>query len=205
MIRTDNALNLESLIAENETILLDTSVLIGNIGSSYNTNEKTSFSEELIRHLDIGANLYITNLICRELDDGGKIKKKDIKKIHKNRHYLATLRDGRERDKLDRKLINSFREKDKIIDFHYDNEYSEIYADCASFSGSLSETDIELLISSIILSRKSKKCALISDDIGIFKTLTEYERQTGYIHNLKFFVKKEAGYIELRRPKSVSL
>ncbi len=189
-------------------ILIDTSAISTYLSSNPNNGnekEKTninrlgiSSAEFVIKYLQRGGNIFITPNIEEENCPKSKYKfKKSIKKMDrapkKQRKNLLNLqRSIRESIKIKKKMINLFEKKGKVLDLTQTEEYQELYSryNFLLTHFKLSETDSDILISSVLLSR-SNNTALVTNDFKIFyagKNLCVNEKIERT--NLEFFVRK---------------
>lgn len=189
--------------------LFDTSVLLNYFTENKNSRTLAEKIAKIEKHYNFfslmqnyigkGSNFYITPLISEELQAGHSYSlKKNIKRMGfcRNRELLKLHRKEREGYKKQRRLVETFRDNNKILELRegekifyqiFYNRYIELKE-----KYNLSEADFDFLISGMTLARARCSVTLVSNDLGIFHARGDiWKEKTRWPKKLKFFVRRD--------------
>ncbi|MBA7524775.1 hypothetical protein ES705_16917 [subsurface metagenome] len=209
MEKKNYRVSLEGLALRKCPVLFDTSVLLNYLTKNKNSRtlaEKIAKIEEhynfvslMQNYIGKGSNFYITPLISEELQAGYNYSiKKNIKRMGfcRNRGLLKLHRKERESYKEQRKLVETFRDKNKILELREGEKifYQIFYNRYIEFKEkyNLSEADFNFLISGMTLAKARCSVTLVSNDLGIFHARGDiWKEETRWPKKFKFFVRRD--------------
>jgi len=209
MEKKNYRVSLEGFALRKCPTLFDTSVLLNYYNRNQNPRTLTEKFAKIEEHYNFfslmqnyigkGSNFYITPLISEELQAGHNYSlKKNIKRMGfcRNRELLKLHRKEREGYKKQRRLVETFRDNNKILELRegekifyqiFYNRYIELKE-----KYNLSEADFDFLISGMTLARARCSVALVSNDSDIFHARKDILGEENlWFRKVKFFVRKD--------------
>jgi len=183
MIEKNNFRTLDEITSKYSIILMDTSILCnGCLKERRRLNfwderrneleEQIKFMDLLIDYIKKDAPYFITPLIAEEYLRGNYPYKRIIKskEVQQNRKILELCRKTRDSSKKRKSLIDTFREKDRILKLNNDeqdlyNTFCETHPNLLGYE--LGDVDLDFFISGAVISQAREPVGLICNDFGI--------------------------------------
>ena len=206
MIKRNNQRTLREIVFEYPIILIDNTVLCNSYcrprkaltffeEKEIELKEQYQFRDLLIDYIETGMPCFITSLVSKEYLRGNYPYKKIIKNenVQRNRRVLNFCRQKKDSSKGRRKLIGVFQENNKILDLNEEeyNLYNNFYRRYPKLlSYKLSDVDLDILISGMVVSQTRGPAGLVSNDFGIVRAWKYSKKKTGRNNKkLSFFIK----------------
>lgn len=187
-------MSLEEISVSSDTILLDSSILLGTYECLSNANRTKIYCAEeslsyFTRKIDIISNILLTEKIYSELSNFSfisKYPKKDFKRDEQNRAYIEIIF---QKDK--QKFLEKMALQGNILKLSknelkkYNKIHSKYFQKKKRYH--LSEPDYDLAVSALICGQEGEKTSIISNDNGIKKIWHDFLDLENFGENLKFF------------------
>ncbi len=193
-----NIYTLEDITSEYSVAIVDTCVLSRSFGKDVAQNpekkrdeliENHEFRKEMMRCLEIGFPIFITELVYEEYlnkphyDYKKALKKIDRRKDRDSKLLKKVARQIRDAEREERKLISMFKDMESILKFDENEKdlYDTLYEKYLTFKGEqdLSEADYDILISGIVTGQTRGFPAILSNDSGIINAWRDFKNREG--------------------------
>ncbi len=151
---------------------IDDAPIERNLGVKISMQEKRNAYGEKFRKFLPQSQFYVSQMVLDEIQAGyNGLKKTALSENStlKRRRLLGLRRARKIGKKLATSLGYSLQERGKIIDFKSQDDYQKLRAKYHYFidKHGVSETDLDLLLSGILLARREGRSSVISNDFGI--------------------------------------
>jgi hypothetical protein len=186
MIQFYNPTKLEEIAEINNILLLDSCAIFNHYSKQKGNCKDESYNQgNFIIESKGKYPMFITEQIRKEILDGTRIRK------------------GKRKSKKDRKLKEIKKRNLKILNLlgvlELTNEelknYERYLRICEKYSQNLSRQDLDLLVQGIIVAETRNSCGIISNDLGIYHSLSNIIGKGNSIkikkENIHFYIRGE--------------